>query len=576
MEAAARGTPLPPEDLSGCEVCEIESFRTGVARTAHFMSTKHVTAVHLAAGGDGVVPGCDICKYESFSTHRARESHLLSKCHLAAVERREKRLSEEVEGCEYCGNERFRSEAVKAAHLLTQAHLDAVERAERREQRRLGHRVQGRTNKARVAREDRTAREDFVAVGTYRVGRAPKREVPAPSPPSSERIAEAPGGPVLTITEVAPPSTTPPITAPQPPDLMPEAPMDQSTGRDASDTMPEITSSTAPEDAAADIESAPGPSERTMIVAETTASLLDREMDGYSDDHPGDDFVTYLLSRFSDPQKIMFVESYGVYMREDMRNSFCIDLDEAFEWLGYTRKSKAVELLKRNLIEGQDFALPRSVGCEISWAGVINSENGVGSLLKMADPKFKHCSEAARAALGYKRKSALVRILRRDYQRDVDWVCISGPKRTKGGNAPQNYYITDECLRLLGYRCSSRCVSRPSQPIKLGEYEVHHIKRYHPKEEELMGFLMRAYSRSHSCRVQHCVGPYRVDMVIDNRIVVECDEDNHAGYDAVREAERHNFLERRGYTLYRFDCDSPTFDLATVIADLNDLLNSKC
>ena len=206
---------------------------------------------------------------------------------------------------------------------------------------------------------------------------------------------------------------------------------------------------------------------------------------------------------------------------------------------------------------------------------VINSETCVGSFLKMADPRFKHCSEAARVALGYNRKSGLVRILRRDYQRDVDWICVSGSKRTKGGYAPQNYYITDECLRLLGYRCSSRCVSRPSEPIKLGEYEVHHIKRYHPKEEELMGFLMRAYSRSHSCRVQHCIGPYRVDMLIDNRIVVECDEDNHARYDAMKEAERHKFIETRGYTLYRFDCDSPTFDLATVIADLNDLLHSK-
>ena len=58
------------------------------------------------------------------------------------------------------------------------------------------------------------------------------------------------------------------------------------------------------------------------------------EVDGYSD-APQDDFVTYLLSRFSDPQKRMFAESYGMYMREDMRNKFCIDLDLASDCLGY-------------------------------------------------------------------------------------------------------------------------------------------------------------------------------------------------------------------------------------------------
>lgn len=207
---------------------------------------------------------------------------------------------------------------------------------------------------------------------------------------------------------------------------------------------------------------------------------------------------------------------------------------------------------------------------EISMTDIVSVRGN-----KMVDPKFKHCAEAARSSLGYTRKDSLVKILRRDYQKDVDWVCIIGPRGVNGGCPPRAYYVTDECLRLLGYRCSSRCVSRPSQPIKLGDREVHHIRRYHPKEEELIGFLMRAYSRKHSCRVQHGVGPYRVDMLIDDYIVVECDEDNHAGYDVVKEAERHKFLETRGYTVYRFDCDSPTFDLATVIADLNDLLVSK-
>ena len=140
-----------PEDISGCEVCEIDSFRTEIAKTAHFKSTKHLKAVQLAAGED--VPGCDVCGHATFLSERARASHLLTKSHRAAAERQEKRLSEEGDGCDVCGIERFRSEAARAAHLLTKSHLDAAESVERREQRRLGHRVRGRTNKARAARE---------------------------------------------------------------------------------------------------------------------------------------------------------------------------------------------------------------------------------------------------------------------------------------------------------------------------------------------------------------------------------------------------------------------------------------
>ena len=184
--------------------------------------------------------------------------------------------------------------------------------------------------------------------------------------------------------------------------------------------------------------------------------------------------------------------------------------------------------------------------------------------------KFVHDSEAICSSLGYGRKDVLVKVLKRDYQENVDW--ISQKRWGSVGRALQIYYLTDECLRMLVYRCSSRCVTRSVTPVRLGDNELHHIRRYHPKEEELIGFLMRVFSRKHSCHVQRCLGPYRVDMMIDDCVVVECDEHNHVGYDQVKEADRHEYIKMKGYTLYGFDCDCPTFDLATVVADLNDLL----
>ena len=324
---------------------------------------------------------CECCEAGPWETRKEMWAHFGETEHVAKALAEEKlRIQQEkegVEGCALCDRERFRSEAARAAHLLTKSHLDAAERAERREQRRLGHRVQGRAHAARAAREERPAilrMEDYAVEGTegsdrpqlHRVGRAfPRRQIPAPTPQTSESISEVPQGGALSPTalplEAAPPTTTcsdiprqtAPIAAPRP---VPEVPTDESTGQDASDAALEVSESPT-----LVIESAPGPSDTSMIVAETATRSMDRvgEVEGYSD-APQDDFVTYLLSRFSEPQKRMFAESYGLYMREDMRNKHCIDLDLAFEWLGYVQKGKAVALVISILQAGVDYILSRS------------------------------------------------------------------------------------------------------------------------------------------------------------------------------------------------------------------------
>ncbi|CAK0774979.1 hypothetical protein CVIRNUC_004221 [Coccomyxa viridis] len=362
---------------------------------------------------------CQCCEAGPWETRQDMWDHLRESGHDAewVTEKQQGILQdrEGVEGCALCDRERFRSEAARAAHLLTKSHLDAAERAERREQRRLGHRVQGRAHAARAAREERPAilrMEDYAVEGTegsdrpqlHRVGRAfPRRQIPAPTSPSNEPISEVPQGgaqsPTALTPEAALPTTTcsdvprqtAPLMSPQLGDPVPEVPTDESTGGDASDAAPEV-----PRGPTLVIESAPGPSERAMIVAETATRSMDRagEVDGYSD-APQDDFVTYLLSRFSEPQKRMFAESYGVYMREDMRNKFCIDLDLAFKWLGFTRKDSAVKLMQKHLIEGQDFAFQRAAECA-NW-----SQNGRIADKYMLTPRgFKKLLMRARTEQG--------------------------------------------------------------------------------------------------------------------------------------------------------------------------------
>ena len=137
-----------------------------------------------------------------------------------------------------------------------------------------------------------------------------------------------------------------------------------------------------------------------MIVADTATRSMDRagEVDGYSD-APQDDFVTYLLSRFSEPQKRMFAESYGVYMREDMRNKFCIDLDQAFEWMGFSRKDAAVRLvIKIGLVEGQDFQ--KSSKCRAPPSGGADECFDTAVKYHLTPRAFKKLLMRARTAQG--------------------------------------------------------------------------------------------------------------------------------------------------------------------------------
>ena len=73
-----------------------------------------------------------------------------------------------------------------------------------------------------------------------------------------------------------------------------------------------------------------------------------------------DSFLSFLLARFTDAQKRLFAESYSVYMQDHLRDEFCIDLDEAFKWMGFRRKENAVKLLSKWLVLNIDYNLIRT------------------------------------------------------------------------------------------------------------------------------------------------------------------------------------------------------------------------
>ena len=57
-------------------------------------------------------------------------------------------------------------------------------------------------------------------------------------------------------------------------------------------------------------------------------------------------------------------------------------------------------------------------------------------------------------------------------------------------------------------------------------------------------------------------------------LIIECDENGHASYDKEHEERRLEAVKARGLTCYRFNPDEANFCLATVVADLLDILSS--
>ena len=56
--------------------------------------------------------------------------------------------------------------------------------------------------------------------------------------------------------------------------------------------------------------------------------------------------IEKLQSKFSDYQQQLFLLSFYCYLKYDKLNDFVIDLDDIWEWLGFTNKVHSKRLLK--------------------------------------------------------------------------------------------------------------------------------------------------------------------------------------------------------------------------------------
>ena len=72
------------------------------------------------------------------------------------------------------------------------------------------------------------------------------------------------------------------------------------------------------------------------------------------------DFITFLQKKLTNNENVSFITSFAAFVHEK-KDEFCIDLDDAYRWLGYARKDKALELLhKIGTKENVDYVSPET------------------------------------------------------------------------------------------------------------------------------------------------------------------------------------------------------------------------
>ena len=62
-----------------------------------------------------------------------------------------------------------------------------------------------------------------------------------------------------------------------------------------------------------------------------------------------------IKTAFSDTEQQLFIGSFYCYLNYDTKRDFVVDLDNVWEWMGFSQKIRAKEVLDRYFLENTDY-----------------------------------------------------------------------------------------------------------------------------------------------------------------------------------------------------------------------------
>ena len=176
--------------------------------------------------------------------------------------------------------------------------------------------------------------------------------------------------------------------------------------------------------------------------------------------------------------------------------------------------------------------------------------------------------------LDFTRKDNIVRSLKKNYQKDIQYIIIQpvilqieGEKNKGGGGQNKvDYMLTEKTFELMknSYNLRNRYLTQLTDNTSV----INSINMC--IENQTIGFIANSFKGILKTQRQYKVGNYNVDLYfIDHKLVIECDENNHTDRNQTDELIREKFIESLGNKIIRFNPNAKNFDLSNVLREIH-------
>ena len=174
-------------------------------------------------------------------------------------------------------------------------------------------------------------------------------------------------------------------------------------------------------------------------------------------------------------------------------------------------------------------------------------------------------------------KDKLASNLKKNYKENIHYISKKYEKnkddnvKKHGGQNKMDYFLTEYAFELLknSYNLRNRYLVDNNNNIK-------QVNVCMCIENQTIGFIENAYKNILKVKRQYKIGKYKADLYfIDYKLVIECDEFNHADRDSIKEKIRDEYMISLGNKIIRYNPNQNTFDLSNVLNEINAILFSK-
>lgn len=160
-------------------------------------------------------------------------------------------------------------------------------------------------------------------------------------------------------------------------------------------------------------------------------------------------------------------------------------------------------------------------------------------------------------------KINITKHLKKNYKLDIHYIIVDTIKITKGkgGHNKITYMLTQASADILknSFNLRNKYITDISQSVKCVNIGM-------CIENQTIGFIQNCFKDCYESKRQYSIGKYRVDLYFPkNKLVIECDENNHNDRNPIKEKERYDYIISKEYQIIRFDPNQRDFDISNVI-----------